>query len=304
MVAGSVIGFIGLLVPGMYDVSYHPPPGAGYPDDDDPRLRGFDDVFNGFNGPYNFEKVIWPLAFLALLGFVAPLAYSEAVRVANRYVGLLLHLSHFSLSVIAAVSALALFIWDYRWDFTPQSIRDAFVIRLGGGDEAVDASYFVSSSLGAATLVVLLGALVGIVGALAGVTRWIAVGLIVLILVVCCFGNAITSAIPRPGYHAKPTATMAHCLLEHGAVDACTSRDATAKLYLPTRVGSAQCAATVRVDWGDGSPVADAPFAGTTGYLTSHKYTKPGTYTISESATAGKTDCRFESAGFTFTLAG
>jgi hypothetical protein len=50
MVAGSVIGFLGLLIPGVYGVSYDPPPGAGYPDDGDPRLRGFSSVFNGFNG--------------------------------------------------------------------------------------------------------------------------------------------------------------------------------------------------------------------------------------------------------------
>jgi hypothetical protein len=40
MVAGSAIGFIGLLVPGVYGVSYDPPPGAGYPDAGDARLPG------------------------------------------------------------------------------------------------------------------------------------------------------------------------------------------------------------------------------------------------------------------------
>src|SRR5579859_8031685 len=79
LIVGSIIAFIGFLLPGMYGVSYNPPPGSAAASINIGSLPGFDGsfsspsggVYNGFSGPVDFHFTLFAIIAWFALGLFA-----------------------------------------------------------------------------------------------------------------------------------------------------------------------------------------------------------------------------------------
>src|SRR2546426_211413 len=84
LIIGSIIGFIGYALPGLYGVSYHPPAHAAFANIAISSLRDFGGafssakagVYSGFGGPVDFHITLIALGVsfaLGLFGLVLPI---------------------------------------------------------------------------------------------------------------------------------------------------------------------------------------------------------------------------------------
>lgn len=287
LLAGSVIAFIGFVIPGMYGVEYSPPSGSGYPPVYADQLLGFAGVYNGFNGPYNCREMLISIIIMFVLGLVV---HVIDFNVAYRMLSGAQKLAHLVFDVsglMAGVGSIAYFIWQFTGDRTPQAIRQTFIDRLGGGDKAVEASQHVTGTLGLATIIAFCGMLVALIGVLPKTFGIISGTLVVGIAVLLC-------AWPRADNSTVViTVQSEKCVLVNGYVDTCHSTDPSVEVRLVNSSdGTAGCRFTVTIDWGDKTRKQTVKVAGGmmgTIRLADHTYTKPGLYSlvVTGHATAG-----------------
>jgi hypothetical protein len=191
LIVGSVIGFIGFVIPGLYGVGYDPPPGSPYAKIDLGNLKGFrgflsgpnDALFNGFNGPDNFHFAFAALGTMAVLGFLAHIIDIEDAAKILRY-------THHALSLVTTLIVLGSFIWAFRYNHLPPAVSNLFITDLGGGPRAVAASHYLQGQLGFGALILGFGLLVGLYGV--SVLLGGAVTLLVIILIVLIGTRVIT----------------------------------------------------------------------------------------------------------------
>ncbi|WP_328442433.1 hypothetical protein [Amycolatopsis sp. NBC_00438] len=165
VIAGSVIGFLGFVLPSLYGATYEPPPGSplahvvltGLKDFGGGVGGGNFAVFNGFAGPVNFHPTLYSLIALTLIGIVGLNWNIDNATLIAKVAG-------YSVSAVAMLWPIAQFIWEFRYDRTPATIRDVFVADLGGGQNAVTAAQYVHGELGLGTLILAFGLLVAGVG--------------------------------------------------------------------------------------------------------------------------------------------
>ena len=171
LIAGSIIAFIGFLLPGMYGVSYNPPATSTAASINVGALQGFGGsfssasggVYNGFGGPVDFH-----LTLIAILVWFGLGLYALKFD-ADRGIGLInkagKHSKAFhALTALAQGLIILQFIWAFRSGGTPSAITQKFIADLGGGQAAIDASHYLSGLLGFGTLILFFGVLVGSVG--------------------------------------------------------------------------------------------------------------------------------------------
>ena len=191
LIAGSVIGFIGFAIPGLYGVGYDPPAGSSYARIDLGQLKGFqgslsdprDAVFNGFGGPEDFHWAFIALGTMAVLGFLAHIIdFDDA--------SLILKFFHHGLSLVSTLVVLGSFIWAFRYNHAPPAVNSLFVSDLGGGPRALAASHYLQGQLGFGTLILGFGLLLGLYGvsALVGVVMT----LLVIVLIVLIATHVLT----------------------------------------------------------------------------------------------------------------
>jgi hypothetical protein len=114
-------------------------------------------IYNGFNGPANLHVA------LVALGIMAVLALASLAIDLDSAAGIAKVVQPGWLS--GALTVAATFIWAFRFDRTPPSIRDKLIADLGGGPDAVAAAQYLNAQLGLGALILLFGLLVGAVGA-------------------------------------------------------------------------------------------------------------------------------------------
>lgn len=198
LIVGGVIGGLGLLIPGLYGVSFDPPANTTYANVDLTKLGGFSSapvigqdsaVYNAFGGPVNFAATqVAVLVMLAVGILVVALkidveAAERTAQKAGNVLGYIVH-GHIVVKLSAIGSAavvIANFIWGFRFNRTPPAITQAFVADLGGGKSATTAAQYLSGSLGLGALILFFGLLLGFAGAFPRI------GCSVLLLLVAAF---------------------------------------------------------------------------------------------------------------------
>lgn len=171
LIAGSIIAFIGFLLPGLYGVNYSPPAHFSAANIDLSKLAGFTGafstatagVYNGFSGPIDLPFTLGAIVVTAILGFLAPLInYDEGIELANN---VLPKNVHNFVSVLSQLGIVGGIIWQFRSGGTPSQVTQKFIADLGGGQSAIATSHYLSASLGFGFLILFFGFLVGSVGA-------------------------------------------------------------------------------------------------------------------------------------------
>jgi hypothetical protein len=165
LIAGSIIGFVGFVIPGLYGVGYSPPSGSPYAQINLGSLNGFrgslsgpsDAVFNGFGGPVNFHFALIALATMAVLGLVAHVMDIDNAARILRY-------AHQGLALLSTLVVLGSFIWAFRYNHVPPAVSSLFVKDLGGGTQARAASHYLQGQLGLGALILGFGLIVGLYG--------------------------------------------------------------------------------------------------------------------------------------------
>jgi len=165
LLAGSAIGFLAFVTPGLYGVGYDPPAHSRYARIQLNQLTGFkgavsspnDAVFNGFGGPATFHFALVALVTMAVLGLLAHIIdFNNATKVLKFF--------HHGLSLVSSLVVLGSFIWAFRGNHLPPAVTNLFIHDLGGGRRAVAASRFLQGQLGFGTLILGFGFLVGLYG--------------------------------------------------------------------------------------------------------------------------------------------
>lgn len=190
LISGSVIAFIGFVFPGLYGITYAPPANAGLPAADSDQVHAFLgslQVYNGFDGPYDFKGLFISIIVMFALGIATRfMDFGTAYALLGR-AQRIAHVAHHSIGLLSGLSVIAIFIWQFRYGDTPVSIQERFVTAVGGGKAAVEASHYVTASLGLTALIVLFGFLIGLIGVypkIFGIITALAIiGFIVLIIV-------------------------------------------------------------------------------------------------------------------------
>lgn len=185
LIIGSVIGFIGFAIPGLYGVGYNPPARSSYARINLGHLKGFasslsgprDAVFNGFGGPDNFHWAFIALGTMAVLGLLAHVIDFEDAS-------LILKVFHHSLSLLSTLVVLGSFIWAFRYNHVPPVVSKLFISDLGGGPHAAAASRYLQGQLGFGTLILGFGLLLGLYGASAVLGAIMTLAVIVLIVLI------------------------------------------------------------------------------------------------------------------------
>ena len=200
LIAGGVITGLGLVIPGLYGVSFSPPAGSRYAAIDLARLAGFSAaavgnsqsaVYNGFGGPVSFVATQVADLVMLIVGIVVAVrnvevssAQSTVLR-AGQAAQFVVH-KHIVLK-LSAIGAAAItvgnFIWAFRFNETPPAITRLFVADLGGGQNAVAASHYLSGSLGAGTVLLFFGLLIGFAGAFPRIGCSVLLGFVALFIV-------------------------------------------------------------------------------------------------------------------------
>jgi hypothetical protein len=308
LLVGSAIAFIGFVIPGMYGVEYTPPPVAGYPAVYDDRVLGFTGVFNGFDGPYKCHEMLVSIIAMAVLGLAVNVMDFSSAWHGLTTIGKVGHGLYHGSGVFAGVGSIAYFIWQFRSGQTPEAIRVSFADRLGGGTAAVNASHYVTASLGLATIIAFVGMLIALVGILPktfGILSGLAAASIVVIIIV-----APRAKVTVAEFAPTPAAT---CVLVPTYVENCASTNPKIELkLLNTASGTAGCRFALTIDWGDHSRkqhvnVTGAKAAIGTIHVTYHTYQAHGFHNVVVTgyATAGNcstTQWTWE-PGFTLTAA-
>lgn len=170
LIAGSIIAFIGFLIPALYGVSYDPPAQSAAAQINLSTLAGFNGivtnatggVYNGFSGPLDLHITLISIIVTGILGFLAEIInLDEAIA----WVQTTFHL----LSVSSQLFTVGGIIWQFRSGGAPSEITQKFIADVGGSQSAIDASHYLSGSLGVGFLILFFGFLVGSVGAYSGV---------------------------------------------------------------------------------------------------------------------------------------
>jgi hypothetical protein len=185
LITGSIIGFIGFVLPGLYGVGYSPPSSSPYARINLGSLKGFrgslsganDAVFNGFGGPVNFHFAFIALATMAVLGLLAHVMDIDSAARILRY-------THHGLALLSTLIVLGSFIWAFRYNHVPPAVSSLFIQDLGGGTRAVAAQHYLQGQLGLGALILGLGLIVGLYGVsalLGGATSVLVIILAVLI---------------------------------------------------------------------------------------------------------------------------
>jgi hypothetical protein len=182
LIAGGLIAALGLLIPGLYGVSFDPPANSPYAKIDLSHLNGFaaaavssgdSAVYNGFGGPVSFAASQLAVLVMLAVGILVvwlkiDIAQAEkAVQRSGKAITFLLH-KHvlFKLfTVLSAAVILGNFIWGFRFNRTPPALTQRFVADLGGGQFATTAAHYLSGSLGLGALILFFGLLIGFAGA-------------------------------------------------------------------------------------------------------------------------------------------
>lgn len=166
LIAGSIIAFIGFLIPGLYGVSYHPPTHStaskivlnNLPHFSGSITTATSGVYNGFSGPIDLHFTWISIIVTFALGL-----FAEIVDL-DKTVGWIKK-NHPPLSVASQLITIGSIIWSFRFNQTPSQIPQAFIADLGGSQMARDASHYLSATLGLGFLILLFGFLVGSAGA-------------------------------------------------------------------------------------------------------------------------------------------
>lgn len=166
LIVGAAIAFIAFVLPGLYGVAYAPPAGTPYASIRIDALAGFGGglsgatggVYNGFQGPFDFQKTLWVIIVLLLQGLLAQrIDFDTAGTLIRR-------IFYWVIPLGTAVLALGQFVWAFRYDHLPQAVTDRFISDLGGGQQAIAASQYLHGELGASTLLLGLGLIVAYYG--------------------------------------------------------------------------------------------------------------------------------------------
>jgi hypothetical protein len=185
LLVGSVIGFIGFVIPGLYGVAYSPPAHSRYASIKLNQLKGFrgavstpnDAVFNGFGGPAHFHYALVALGTMVVLGVLAHMVdFDNAAKI--------LRFLHHGLSLVSSLVVLGSFIWAFRGNHLPAEVTNLFIKDLGGGHRAIVASHYLQGQLGFGTIILGLGFLVGLYGSSAIIGAAFTVLIIILIILI------------------------------------------------------------------------------------------------------------------------
>lgn len=169
LMIGSIIAFIGFVIPGLYGVTYNPPAHSEASKivlNTLPHFTGGVSgsnfgVYNGFGGPIDLHITWISIIVTFLLGF-----FAEVVDIDKTVQWL--KKNHPLLAVFSQITAIGSIIWKFRFNQTPSEIPQAFIADLKGSTLAVSASHYLSSTLGLGFLILLFGFVVGSVGAYSG----------------------------------------------------------------------------------------------------------------------------------------
>jgi hypothetical protein len=171
LIAGSIIAFIGFILPGLYGVSYNPPANSATASINIGALQGFGGpfssagggVYNGFGGPVDFHLTLFAILVWFGLGLYAlKFDVDKGIALVNKAGK---HSKKYQAFTAFAQGLIILqFIWAFRSGGTPSAITQKFIDDLGGGQAAIDASHYLSGLLGFGTLILFFGLLVGSVG--------------------------------------------------------------------------------------------------------------------------------------------
>jgi len=148
LIAGSIIAFIGFLLPVLYGVSYTPPADSAAASINIAALPGFGGsfssasagVYNGFSGPVDFHDTL--IAIIVSFG----LGLSARVFDIEHGISLVKNLHH-TASALTQVFIVGQFVWKFRSGGTPPEIIQKFIADLGGSPSAIAASHYLSGSL-------------------------------------------------------------------------------------------------------------------------------------------------------------
>lgn len=166
LIAGSIIAFIGFILPGLYGVSYNPPAQSDAASINVGGLNGFGGpissasggVYNGFGGPIDFHSTLIAIAIMFGLGLFA---FKFDVEDGMKW----LRYTHHGASISTGLFVTGQFIWAFRSGGTPPAITQKFIADLGGSQSAIVASHYLSGLLGFGTLILFFGLILGSVGA-------------------------------------------------------------------------------------------------------------------------------------------
>lgn len=173
LIAGSIIAFIGFLIPGLYGISYNPPANSAAANIVLSKLTGFNSavalnttnagVYNGFSGPIDLHVTLVSIIVTGILGLLAPfIPYGKGIDLAKKA---LPQSVHSGLTVISELGIVGGIIWQFRSGGMPSQVTQKFIANLGGGQAAISASHYLSASLGFGFLILFFGFLVAYVGA-------------------------------------------------------------------------------------------------------------------------------------------
>lgn len=170
LIAGSLIGFFGFIVPGLYAVAYDPPANSAAAQINLMNLKDFGSflggstggsslgIYNGFSGPVDFHITLWALILMFVLGIFAT---RYDVETGIIWLKRLQKWTYIGSSLLIVGE----FIWDFRYNQTPPEIIQKFISDLDGTKAAIAASHYLSGELGFGALILLFGLLLGYVGA-------------------------------------------------------------------------------------------------------------------------------------------
>lgn len=165
LIVGSIVAFIGFWIPGLYGVSYKPPANTSASKIVLNSLSHFggsftgatSGVYSGFNGPIDLH-----LTWISILVTFALGLFAEVINL-DKMVSWIKE-NHPLLSVGSQVTTIGSIIWEFRFNQTPYQITQAFITDLGRTQTSINASHYLSSSLGFGFLILLFGFLIGSAG--------------------------------------------------------------------------------------------------------------------------------------------
>ncbi len=201
LIWGSIIAFVGFLIPGLYGVNYAPPTGFNPQSIDFSKLKDFNGalsgtnggVYNGFGGPVDLHPTLYAIIISAILGFIAfRVDLDRAIAVSKNAVSYIPLLKGASIS--AQLLSLVQLVWGFRNNMIPTEIMQKFITDLGNNQQAIKTAHYLQASLGFGTLIMIFGLLIAFVGITPRVGCALVVGSIALFIIGLIITRIVTGA--------------------------------------------------------------------------------------------------------------
>lgn len=304
MIFGGLVALASLWIPGLYFVDYVPPEKGGYPRST-ARIDDLVGWHSAASGPYDFRPVIVATLFLIALGIFTSILGFIAGRRALGLLSLALDLGK-GMSAIAAGAVVVVAFYRQFWMYgTPQSFRNDVSRRFGGGIPGQEAANYVHGSIGLTSFLFFASFSLALIGAAPRVVGLIIAGVLALLLI--SFAAAVAHLnipiITLDRTPLTPFTSSTKCGFVPGVLDQCESTQPRVSVDLNRQpTGSASCAFSVLIDWGDGKrqKVALKGTSALTQFVASHDYTTKGRFTLTSTTTVTKGQCEVPVSTFNF----